>query len=56
MLVFSDFGNLTFNMSDTDDGSATLELKPKLGRDTFYYRDDHVKKPMVTRIKEKKMG
>ena len=39
--VFSDFGNLTFKMSDTDN-NATLELNPKLfplGRDTFYHRD-----------------
>ena len=38
---FSDFGNLTFKMSDTDN-SATQESNPKpfpLGRDTFYRRD-----------------
>ena len=41
VLCFSDLGNLTFKMSNTDN-SATLELNPKLfplGRDTFYNRD-----------------
>ena len=39
--VFSEFGNLAFKMSDTDN-SATLELIPKLfplDRDIFYHRD-----------------
>ena len=53
---FSDFGNLTFKMSDTDN-SATLEFYPKLfppDRNTFYHRDNISRgKAMVNRVKQK---
>ena len=53
---FSDFGNLTFKMSDTDN-SATLDFYPKLlppDMNTFYNRDNISRgKAMVNRVKQK---